>query len=32
MGTLFALRAAAIDHDGMRQHEDQMRQVVSGLP
>jgi hypothetical protein len=32
MGTHFALRAAAIDHDGMRQHEDQMRQVVSGVP
>jgi hypothetical protein len=31
-GTLFANHPIAIDHDGSRPHEDQMRQVVRGLP
>jgi hypothetical protein len=31
-GTHFAIRPAAIDHDGSRPHEDQMRQVCRGLP
>ena len=31
-GTVFAIGSAAIDRDGSRPHEDQMRQVDRGSP